>query len=287
MMGFFFFSCSQDVQRESFVATLDRIDGYITGGGNDAAHEALKELSAIASSGDQWLSIVKRYVRMGYLPEAEETLAAALGKFPGSDDMLSVYIYVLLRQGRTEDAAVLAESLKDTARGGLWAEALLSSGAPPSEVISGADISPVFLAAWRASGNPQFLQNAAAVRMLNGNGTLARSLHPPELSPEDNPLFWAYLSYDTGSYLQAYEDSDGNGTAGALYFPNRYLPMKADLFNRVLSVYSRHTSNLFLFCYLPLKIKRIFFLSLTRHSEYFSKVHSQNGLHNEDGPYSL
>lgn len=34
-------------------------------------------------------------------------------------------------------------------------------------------------------------------------------------------------------YLQAYADHDGNGSADALYFPNRHLPMRADLFNRV------------------------------------------------------
>ncbi len=32
-------------------------------------------------------------------------------------------------------------------------------------------------------------------------------------------------------YLQAYADPDGNGTADALYFPSRHLPMRADLFN--------------------------------------------------------
>jgi biofilm PGA synthesis lipoprotein PgaB len=34
-------------------------------------------------------------------------------------------------------------------------------------------------------------------------------------------------------YLQAYADPDGDGAADALYFPNRHLPMRADLFNRV------------------------------------------------------
>ena len=33
-------------------------------------------------------------------------------------------------------------------------------------------------------------------------------------------------------YLQAYADPDGNGSAKALYFPNRHLPMRADLFRR-------------------------------------------------------
>jgi biofilm PGA synthesis lipoprotein PgaB len=34
-------------------------------------------------------------------------------------------------------------------------------------------------------------------------------------------------------FLQAFADPDGNGTADALYFPNRHLPLRADLFNRV------------------------------------------------------
>lgn len=34
-------------------------------------------------------------------------------------------------------------------------------------------------------------------------------------------------------YLQAYADPDGNGVTDALYFPNRHLPVRADLFNRV------------------------------------------------------
>ncbi len=34
-------------------------------------------------------------------------------------------------------------------------------------------------------------------------------------------------------YLQAWADPDGKGTADALYFPNRHLPVRADLFSRV------------------------------------------------------
>ncbi len=34
-------------------------------------------------------------------------------------------------------------------------------------------------------------------------------------------------------YLQAFADPDGDGNADALYFPNRHMPVRADLFNRV------------------------------------------------------
>ncbi|MEO7031008.1 MAG: poly-beta-1,6-N-acetyl-D-glucosamine N-deacetylase PgaB [Herbaspirillum sp.] len=37
----------------------------------------------------------------------------------------------------------------------------------------------------------------------------------------------------TTVYLQAFADPDGDGVADALYFPNRHLPMRADLFSRV------------------------------------------------------
>lgn len=37
----------------------------------------------------------------------------------------------------------------------------------------------------------------------------------------------------TTVYLQAYSDSDGTGNISAVYFPNRLLPVKRDLFNRV------------------------------------------------------
>jgi len=36
-------------------------------------------------------------------------------------------------------------------------------------------------------------------------------------------------------YLQAFSDDDGDGNVSSVYFPNRVLPMKADLFNRVVN----------------------------------------------------
>ncbi|WP_293780727.1 poly-beta-1,6-N-acetyl-D-glucosamine N-deacetylase PgaB [uncultured Oxalicibacterium sp.] len=41
-----------------------------------------------------------------------------------------------------------------------------------------------------------------------------------------------YRLHPTTVYLQAFADPDGDGVADALYFPNRHLPMRADLFSR-------------------------------------------------------
>lgn len=54
----------------------------------------------------------------------------------------------------------------------------------------------------------------------------------------------------TAVYLQAFADPDGDGVADSLYFPNRYLPMRADLFNRVSwQLYTR--SGVEVFAWLP------------------------------------
>ncbi|MFZ5774830.1 MAG: poly-beta-1,6-N-acetyl-D-glucosamine N-deacetylase PgaB [Thermodesulfobacteriota bacterium] len=51
-------------------------------------------------------------------------------------------------------------------------------------------------------------------------------------------------------FLQAYADPDGDGAAAALYFPNRHLPMRADLFSRVAwQLFSR--SGVKVFAWMP------------------------------------
>lgn len=42
-----------------------------------------------------------------------------------------------------------------------------------------------------------------------------------------------YRLHPSTVYLQAYADPDGDGVADAMYFPNRHMPMRSDLFSRV------------------------------------------------------
>ena len=53
-------------------------------------------------------------------------------------------------------------------------------------------------------------------------------------------------------YLQAYSDPDGNGAADAVYFPNRHLPMRADLFNRVAWQISTRTPVKRVYAWMPM-----------------------------------
>ncbi len=51
-------------------------------------------------------------------------------------------------------------------------------------------------------------------------------------------------------FLQAFSDPDGDGNADALYFPNRHLPVKRDLFNRV-AWQLRTRSNVSVYAWMP------------------------------------
>ena len=52
-------------------------------------------------------------------------------------------------------------------------------------------------------------------------------------------------------FLQAYADPDGNGAADALYFPNRYLPVKRDLFSHVAWEIRSRTQVRRLYAWMP------------------------------------
>lgn len=92
-------------------------------------------------------------------------------------------------------------------------------------------------------GNPDIRQFADIVTGLRAD----RSLRVAHLDMDylyDNDARQTELNLDRSVqrikdmhidtvFLQAYADPDGDGNAEALYFPNRHLPVKQDLFNRV------------------------------------------------------
>ena len=53
-------------------------------------------------------------------------------------------------------------------------------------------------------------------------------------------------------YLQAFADPDANGAADAVYFPNRHLPMRADLFNRAAWQISTRTQVKRVYAWMPM-----------------------------------
>lgn len=56
----------------------------------------------------------------------------------------------------------------------------------------------------------------------------------------------------TTVYLQAFSDPDANGSADMVYFPNRYLPVRQDLFNRVAWQIASRTQVQRVYAWMPL-----------------------------------
>lgn len=53
-------------------------------------------------------------------------------------------------------------------------------------------------------------------------------------------------------YLQAFADPDANGAADYVYFPNRHIPMRADLFNRVAWQIAKRTQVKRVYAWMPM-----------------------------------
>lgn len=53
-------------------------------------------------------------------------------------------------------------------------------------------------------------------------------------------------------YIQAFSDVDANGSADMVYFPNRYIPMRSDLFNRVAWQIETRTKVGRIYAWMPL-----------------------------------
>lgn len=56
----------------------------------------------------------------------------------------------------------------------------------------------------------------------------------------------------TTVYLQAFADPDADGSADAVYFPNRHMPMRADLFNRVAWQIETRTQVKRIYAWMPM-----------------------------------
>lgn len=91
------------------------------------------------------------------------------------------------------------------------------------------------------SGNPSLARFAAEISAVQ-EASITRVMHidldyvydqDPDQQRKniDKLIQRVYDMKVTHVFLQAFADPDGDGTIKALYFPNRWLPMRADLFN--------------------------------------------------------
>lgn len=137
---------------------------------------------------------------------AEKLLSKAYKKHSSSNEVCAVYTWVLLKLQKFDLACKISEKLKNTSYAGLFAESKIKQISVLEQDFLETDLQQEYLISYNTTGNIKFLQNAAIFECYNGNYENAFSYHPVKLTNYSNAELWAFVSYDSGNYLQAIND---------------------------------------------------------------------------------
>jgi tetratricopeptide (TPR) repeat protein len=211
-------SCAKAADSASFSKKLRTTDSLI-GSGKKA--RALRELSSLrkrAESASQWLSIARRERKLGSYQAAAKTLAEAGKALPASDSVAACLADTLAELGRLDEAEKYAGRLAKTGFPELAASIelarCLAAGPQYPE--------PQWLeAAYRATGNPVFRNDAAVLYAASGKFPEASALFPEPtpvvtapVAPSDTP------TAQSGSDLGLPAGSEGGNASVAPLSPD-------------------------------------------------------------------
>jgi len=166
-------SCSKTDKNALFQQKLNSIDSSIQEGSTQKALGSLRALRKKAQVPIQYLSIAKRELQLHSSVQALQSIQAGLKKYPDDSKLKAVLTHTLMQEGRTEDAAAVAESLEGTSYAGIGAEALIQA-----DKINQTYRTPVsfWRECFRLTGAHIFLENAAV--MLAHKGEIAQAAAP-------------------------------------------------------------------------------------------------------------
>lgn len=231
-----FMSCSSHSEGSSFTTQLDSIDAFISQNSNESAIKALMKLEKKAYSSYERLGIYKRYIILGEKKSAEKVLSDGLKKLVHNAELSAVYTNFLLREKRLDEAFEVSQSLKDSAYSSLYAECVLSKAfvsiENQGEVLEDAFSStkkkvkknrrqsmqpqlnlkelfcndrfvPIYIGAYKGSGDGRWIYNAASVLMKSGEYKAAAELYPKKIFNYSDSLFWGGVFFDGGFYAQS------------------------------------------------------------------------------------
>lgn len=216
---FLIFSCSLKTNEQAFSEELSKIDSYILTGRSVKALKSLRRLQKKAASSSNYISIVKRQLKLDSIPDAISFLQSGIKKFPASKDLPALLVSVLINADRYEDALPYCELLKDTPYASLGAEASVLSDIALNSFNS--DFS-LLKAAYDKTENQVFLKNAAISLASEGRLRDAYNLRyeiSQDKAPE-SPFFWSCIAYDLGVFDPIFGD---------LYFSLIYADKEGDI----------------------------------------------------------
>ena len=213
-----FVSCSSHSEGSSFTSRLDAIDVFISQNSPESAIKALKKLEKKAYSSYERLGIYKRYILLGEKKVAEKVLVKGLKKLSGNPELSAVYGNFLLREGRLEEAFSVSQCLENSDYSSIYAECVLrkalvsldSKGEVLEEAFSpikkkskrkmkaseflpaktpeeiklvfcSDKFVPIYIGAYKGSGDSRWIYNAASVLMRTGDYRAAAELYPQKI----------------------------------------------------------------------------------------------------------
>ena len=197
--------CSKRSADFSFATSMDTIDSMIALGQMKEANDLLKDASTIASEPNEWFAIYKRYLRTGNNKEAGKLMKKAYKKCPNNAEVAAVYAHHLIQEKNYDDALKVASRLEKTPYGSILSELRLKKAKAENDYLKREFVQSFCDAAY-ATGNDQYLRNAAVIEAYNGFIQNALELHPNGETYNEDKLFWALISYDAGNFTQTYID---------------------------------------------------------------------------------
>ncbi|UTC68002.1 MULTISPECIES: lipopolysaccharide assembly protein LapB [unclassified Treponema] len=222
LLLFLIFSCSQKMDEQAFSQALSKIDTQISEGRLPKALKGLKRLSKKASTSTNYVSIVKRQLKLNAVPDALISLQAGIKSFPESVELPALLTYVLTDTGKAAEALPYCDRLKNSSYASLGAEASILADVYFNSFNSD---SGLLKAAYDKTKNQVFLKNAAVSLASKGRLREASNLRyaiPQDTAPE-HPFFWSCIVYDLGVFDPIFGDlyfslvyADKEGGSGKL-----------------------------------------------------------------------
>ena len=222
-------SCAKAADGASFSKKLRNADSLIDSG---KKAQALRDLSALrkrAESASQWLSIARRERELGSYQAAARTLGEAGKELPASDAIAACLADTLAELGHLDEAEKFSSRLVKMGFPELAASIELSRCLAAGPRYP----EPEWLAAaYRATGNPVFRNDAAVLYAASGKFSEASALFPEPNALSDSP---AAPQVSPGSPVAA-ASAGGDSTRETPNAPQA-TPLSRDLMLQALIAY--------------------------------------------------
>ena len=195
-----------------------------------------------------WLPKLGRYEReVAYRQRAIRAVAMSIQHLQQS---LRHPVAAMLWPGGAYNDIVLTAAHRAGVAWSIGSTAL--SAVPGSHVLAQTWVTAA-QAPWDLGRNLAQPEVAQPVRLMHVNLDYVYDRDPRQEASNLEHLLARVRASDVNTvYLQAFADPDGNGAADAVYFPNRHLRMRQDLFNHVVAALHAHTQVRHVFAWMPL-----------------------------------